>query len=350
MSSLPGAREIGALSPSRAEALHTCPLQVAFAQSAERGGTPSDAARLGTICHSALESLVSSSAIFDGSWKDALSDAWQGALDQDAKRNPGAGPPRRWTLARARLPHVVGEVAQLLAALPPGVEVLSEVNMTSRDGLLTGRADLVARGESFGLIVDFKTGAAIDNDTHDLRDSYGRQLKLYAYLDHEATGVWPSRAVLVPFVGAPVELLVDPDTCAALADAAREARTAYNALVPAAPPANASPSSCIWCAAAPACPAFWERCDPTWAEEGVQAARGRVKSAQTTPMGGVVVRLDATEGTVAPGEMVLRGVDTRLHDALNEPGSVLAAVGIRPNGSPRSFQGTPHLRIAVEAA
>jgi RecB family exonuclease len=346
MTPLPEARRIEVLSPSRAEAIRTCPLKVAFAQAGSGKGSTSDPARIGNICHDTLETLVRDHALDGPPTAEAIRAAWDIAASHDAQRHPQLSAPRRWTLALARLFNVANRLAGIIAALPLEAELCTEIDLTSRDGSLSGRADLVARWDAGGTLVDYKTGVATDRATGELRDSYAGQLRLYAFLEHETRGVWPERAILLPFVGDPVEVSIDPDECEATAEDASAALAGYNLAAEGVPPATPTAAACCWCDAAAACPAFWDACDESWREEGVYAAQGAVEFAKATPLGGLSVRLTGARGSLR-GELSIRGLDTELEAAL-PAGVTISLVGLRLDRAAGGLTPTPSLRIAIE--
>lgn len=203
------------------------------------------------------------------------------------------------------------------------------------------------RSSSGSLIIDYKTGA-VAGASGQLRDGYARQLKLYAYLEHEATEAWPTRGILIPFEGEPVDVAIDPGQCEALADDARAALAAYNAAVPGAPPARPAPAACAWCDAAAVCPAFWEACDPDWVAEGVNAGRGPIEFASVTPMGGLTLRFESRQGSLR-GVTSVRAIDVREQpEATPRSQDVVALAGLRANRAASTYVPGPYLRMAIE--
>ncbi len=311
-------------------------------------GHASDAARLGTICHGTIETLIASGFASNGEWAGQLDAAWQASLNQDRLEYPGLEAPRRWTLAFARLSKVMAELEQLLSSVARNADVVTEVDLSSQDGLLAGRADLIVRADEGSMIIDYKTGAAVDRETGELRESYARQLKLYSYLEHEVTGTWPTTSVLLPFVGTALRLPILPADCEAVATSARETLASYNKQVPHPPPAYPAPGACIWCDAAAACPRFWAACDADWAGEGIRAGRGTVEEAAATPLGGLTVRFDSIQGSIR-GTTTVRGIDPNLQTRLTQ-GSTVGFIGlIAERGSQQAFVAGQNLRLQVES-
>ena len=65
-----------------------------------------------------------------------------------------------------------------------------------------------------------------------MKDAYLRQLQLYAYLEHEATGSWPSSGHLLPFTGSAVEANVSSEECVRIASEAEKLLDDFNETVP----------------------------------------------------------------------------------------------------------------------
>jgi hypothetical protein len=160
---------------------------------------------------------------------------------------------------------------------------------------------------------------------------------LYACLEEEAGAAWPEQALLVPFGAEPVTLRVDPAACLRLLDEVLAALDRWQTWVSTTPPANASPETCGWCRFAARCPEFWAACNPEWADE-VIAMRGGVTSATTTPLGGITLLLDSTEGSVV-GTAAIRNVAPTEFPELQpiSAGQVVAFVGLRRDPGEGAF-------------
>jgi hypothetical protein len=211
-------------------------------------------------------------------------------------------------------------------------------------GKLKGKPDL-GRGEE---IIDFKTGSIYETDELDappaLKEAYVRQLRIYAYLVHEAVGRWPRRGLLYPIAGSPVEVELDPAACTREAIEAVALLDRYNdALGRSADPADlasASPDTCRWCPYKLACPAFWKSADPSWAGalDG-EAASGRLLGPVRSVFGGTAYALsiDADGGTIPHGGISLSPLPTAVHAAgggLSENDRVrVVGLGRRENGT-----------------
>jgi hypothetical protein len=193
-----------------------------------------------------------------------------------------------------------------------------------------GRPDLIVRAEGVHWLLDYKTGPVLSRESSEPRESYVRQLQLYAYLESESMGDWPQRAFLVPLQGPVVEVDIDPAACAALAREALDLLAVFNAHAPAPQPASPAPETCRWCPYAPNCPAFWESCDEGWAP-AVLAAAGTATAVTHPSLGGVSVRLDVEAGSLEHGTINVRAISVEDHPAaaMFAEGSDIALVGLR---------------------
>jgi hypothetical protein len=188
-------------------------------------------------------------------------------------------------------------------------------------------------------VIDFKSGGVLDQETQLPRESYVRQLQLYAYLEFEDSGDWPTRADLLPLSGGTVGVDVDPAVCLALADAAIAALDEYNGTAPGDQPASPAPQHCAMCPYAAVCPAFWERSDESWAAF-VLAIRGHVLEAFSTPLGGVTVRIRSGSGSTPADESVIRNIDIGTFPAAASlgRGDCVGAVGLIAEDGPDSYR------------
>jgi hypothetical protein len=183
-----------------------------------------------------LEHLTKTGVILTDSWEIGLEAEWHraiGAAVQDLREHgehPSA--PEDWDgyeIKLARLRKAAGRLHELLLPLGDGVELVTECPLSAADGRLQGRPDLLVRAAGILWLVDYKTGAVISRETLEPRESYVRQLLLYAYLVSESLGAWPERAVLVPLQGAVVDVPIDPAVCTELAAEALELLASFNA-------------------------------------------------------------------------------------------------------------------------
>jgi hypothetical protein len=146
-----------------------------------------------------------------------------------------------------------------------------EQEFSACGGELKGRPDLIRDGE----IVDYKTGSIMEYDaegpTENVRAAYVRQLRIYGYLVKETLGWWPQRGLLLPLLGSPVEVALEPRACEIEASNAVALLHSYNSRI-----ANrveltslgtASSEVCKWCPYKLVCPLFWSKVSPDWSRK-----------------------------------------------------------------------------------
>lgn len=275
---------IEAVSPTLAELLRSCKLRAGLSRA--EGIAPftlgNPKAWLGTAYH---EVLAAAGGHKGGNLNQAATTAWEAAIDREyqrAKIHPldrRFGAPETWpgfhliaAMARVRAQEFAIAIS-LVAGDRQGTTDASagihrEERFSGAGGKIVGRPDVVRPDE----VIDFKSGAVHeDEDQEQLRPSYVSQLRLYAFLVKEALGWWPRRGVLVPMVGPPVEIEIDPHVCEEEANDAVRLLDDYNALVckgsDSTELASPSPGACRWCPFQAICPAFWKAVTPDWLDE-----------------------------------------------------------------------------------
>lgn len=324
--SAPSAQAIEAISPSGFEVMRACRLRSAFARSRQLStGPPTAPQLLGNICHAVLESLTETRAILAAGWEQELESHWVAATRAAAVKLVAAdgalgGPPEEWDgyeIKLARLRKAALRLHELLAPLGATVELITEKSLAAAGGRLRGRPDLIVRAEGLRWLLDYKTGPVISRESREPRESYVRQLRLYAYLEAESMGEWPQRAFLVPLQGPVVEVNIEPATCEALASEALALLDAFNAQAPEPQPPSPSPETCRWCPYAPRCPAFWEICNEEWAPT-VLAAAGAASAVAHPYLGGVSLTVEADAGSLDAGSVRVRAISTADHPAVAE--------------------------------
>lgn len=238
---------------------------------------------LGTAYHEVLEKLSELELAASQSAPD-LNSLWEEAVtsqDQKVKEHPlnrRFGAPDTWPGYYLAWASVQLRGRKLLAerAMSPDPArregtrrlVLAEREFVAMDGKLVGRPDLLSGTE----IIDYKTGEIFEEDLNrhgTVKSAYVRQLHLYGYLVGEALGRRPRRGVLLPMVGDPIEVHLDPAACEREALEAVALLDRYNQMISSnvriADTASPSPQACKWCPYKLVCPAFWASANENWA-------------------------------------------------------------------------------------
>jgi RecB family exonuclease len=230
--------------PTTLEIMRSCPLRGCFEASPGYERRLGYAARIGNAFHRAAESLSKHPPATPSPQQAALEarDRFLQALDeQEAER---ALHPREKDLPRDEdrinraIEAIMLEARRLhgTAGAPPGawvppaadsagvptttgvrpVEV--EHNLFSRDRLFVGRIDRAERSPEGIQLIDYKSAVR-----DDVPGRYQRQLQIYAFLWHEAHGVWPSTAYLIyPLIGTVHPVNVAPELCAQVVNESRQ--------------------------------------------------------------------------------------------------------------------------------
>jgi hypothetical protein len=232
--------------------------------------------------------------------------------------------------------NVAGHIIALIGTAGEGAVLICEERLTGFGGELVGVGDLIIDGSGLHAIVDYKTGTVLDAEGEVLV-RYREQLQLYAALERERSGRWPSRGLLLRFGGAPIEVQLDPDACLEAADAAIAALHAYNATEGHRPVGKPAEGACGFCPYAPRCDDFWRALMPSWRP---LAVAGRVRWLEQSRAGSVTFGLDIEAGSI-PGQTVIRRFDPG-DGRSPEVGDRLAICGLVLDGDHRlvANQGT----------
>ena len=173
--------------------------------------------------------------------------------DANALAEPGADPGRRDSSRRS-------------------APVLAEQTLTSPDGRLQGRPDVIIREPGDHRVVDVKTGR------HPLAPSdYETQLRLYCHLEQTTSGALPKRAIVLPLRGAALDVICDQESVDAERQLALDLRAQFDdSTNDVEPLARPSDEACGRSAQALRCPVFWRVAAPDWLEPtAIEAHLGR---------------------------------------------------------------------------
>ena len=336
------------MSPSLAEVLRLCPLRAGLSRVDDAKGLVlgNPRAWLGIAYHDVLTTAAKRRGVTNLTelWDQAIRTVYERAqahpLDQRfgaPDRWPGYHLVRAMALVRAqqvaseRNPQTIG-----LSTPPKARRVLSgghERWLTGAGGRLVGRPDLLCDDAVF----DYKTGDVFEPGVGEvIRAPYIRQLRFYAFLAKESTGRWPTRGVLLPMEGPPVEIDLHPSDCERIATEALDLLDQYNDAISAtdvAGLAKPSPEACRWCPFKLVCPPFWMAADSSWSDHPGTAALGGATSAAAIPihMGAALALSVRVEQGTEPTETVqLAPLDPATHPILanTQSGTQVRIVGL----------------------
>ena len=349
-------RPILVVSPSLAETLRACPLQAALSRisGVESFVLGNPKAWLGTAYHEVLERLwtstepnLSDEQLIEYLWSSAID-----ALRQKAIAHPHDcrfALPEKWPgyhLARAcveiRAKQALAEHPRLPGGGQSAYSATSEVReqqLSGMDGKLIGKPDLLIDNE----IRDYKSGTIYQKTAaaKTVKEGYLRQLRLYGHLANENYGSCPRKGRLLPMQGAPVEIDLDPETCAAEAVDAVNLLNHYNSQLITVSDvrslAEPSPEACRWCDFKIICAAFWETADVSWAEEiSSGAVRGILNESPILIHNGraLSISLHIVGGTTATHDIAVAPLTVEIHDQVlrGQPGDEVRIVNLLVRG------------------
>jgi len=257
----PRAIELERVSPSTAEVMRRCPMELAFRLDSDFDvlSIPSTWAILGTIAHAILE------AVGAGKLRGAEAGELYWAAEIERARNrlqsrlllSPVPSPTRWQgyyQARQRALRMVPVGAHSPSSVSAGLNIAVEQRLVDDRLGLVGRVDLVAQDSSGAIIVDFKSSLM----GHDgLKPAYRRQLLIYAYLWHCHSGQWPVTAEIRYLDGKSDRFRVDDTSAVEAAESAAVLRQEFNsAVAQGSVAACPSPFACRYCDYRCACDAF----------------------------------------------------------------------------------------------
>jgi hypothetical protein len=290
------------------------------------------------------------------SWRESLESAWGEEVAREVSLLPARDDglpetPERWPdyqVKRARMRRMARRVRDLLLALPEGPGFLPEEELEGYGRLLRGVADLVIRTPESHRVIDYKTGDILDRQTALPRESYVRQLHIYAALEAQTTGDWPQLLHLFPLRGEPMGIEADVAASESVAAEALQLLEDFNAASPGPQPASPSEVTCQHCPFSAKCPAFWSACE-NWGEELV-AVRGQVTRTSSSEFNGTSIEVEVTSGTISESTVLVRNLDPLDHPAVLAlvPGGNVGLTGMTREKGRDSYHLPPWGQVATE--
>lgn len=283
----------------------------------------SPAAHLGSIVHRLLEEA--GQGAFGPDQEDRFASRWQELVSEAEKAMLESSLNRRFVPLRDHLPQLeVMKIRTISRALELSQSILGvenrvkeeappifgcEMRVESSDGLIAGKIDRVIPTASGPIIQDYKSGTLYKkhNNQRRIKPEYVLQLRLYAALYHEATGVWPHKLELVPLIGSYIEVPFSPGESINILNEARNVlievdetlQRFYNDWEKAEEIlAMPSPSACKFCTYRPACSPYLSReinCeDDKWPSD----FWGSFDSARRVGNGRLILSVTLTNGLI----------------------------------------------------
>ena len=237
----------------------------------------------------------------------------------------------RTALMAAKLAEVAGRRGEATRQASERGGTYVESLLTSKDGRIAGRPDVL--DADAGAVVDYKLGRV--DDPHRVRDSEGRQLRLYAHLAAE-NGIEVGRGEIHRPGREPAAIDIPPRNAEVEGRRAREALHDYSRHVgrPFVEAASPSADACRYCPCIPFCPAFWAKSTPDWAADCGFHLEGTVESLDGDSL--LSLQVNVSRGSTRPGSVTI----TRLSGAwlavgqvgIPRPGDLVRVTDARPTG------------------
>jgi RecB family exonuclease len=313
---------LGAVSPSLAGALESCPLKAALQHSPSvqrlRRTTPPLA--LGSAAHAVIEGALTGRGVDVDSPRDGLEAVWNTAIENAmrlmAEQAPFEAPPpaERWPGYQRVRVRALRMAEGLLRERPRAhggegrTSIRVERSLVSRDGDVTGRPDRVEQADGDTRIIDLKTGRHGDDA---VTPAERRQLLFYAYLWHDESGSWPTVGSIETGDGRRLEIKVDPAEAEACVREAVAARDELNSqIVSGAAPATLAHveiDECQHCSFRVVCDSYWSAASSE-AERFLQDVRGVITEVDATGS----ATLNQVFGTLPSQEIRVRGLGDKV--------------------------------------
>lgn len=206
----------------------------------------------------------------------------------------------------------------------------SEVWLETADKKISGKVDLIRQTNTGVQLIDFKTGNIIDKFSNTVKSEYQTQIKLYAALYHEVTGLWPDRLTLIGLdrVETDVEYSFGEAKC--LLSAAKDLMASINRNISSNCQeffAFPKPETCYYCNFRPACHKYWSHrtFDNAWPNDIL----GEVAKIQISLVGLLTAEINHNGNIVK-----VRGLDAEKYKFLNDSSQEVCLCNLKINPSP----------------
>jgi hypothetical protein len=331
------------LSPTLAERLRQCFLQVYWGASSSGTYNPGPPARLGLVVHDVL------SEASGGQFKKLTGDAfeqefvklWDASLSKqqrDFDSNAGVETInlrhwRTYETLRANTRRVIQEINESTY-----VDQFVEHDFQGRGGLIHGTPDRVVVMEKETRVEDYKTGAIYDSEAEGfqrLKESYRRQVLFYAALVGESLGHWPNRARIIGLTSSIEDLEINQSEADEVIEESLALFRLFNARVQQVGEAQdlATPNehACSLCTYQSTCVPHWRAVRAGWTS--YISLSGTVESVQHAGNWSGLW-LSVQNGTVEPGSYLVARLDRKRFALLDQiqVGGALRITNLRVQG------------------
>ena len=316
-------KEIKRISPSQFYSMKNCAYKSLLAEAFDKKPLlpVSPNAYFGTVLHKMLE-LIAKGVVKNEDSFNTEFDKQIKIVEDDLQKNgfdffiPLQKKLKNFGLKKIQLKkHLREEPEQ--SANSNDIKFHSEKWLQTKDNLIGGKIDLIIENGNYVEIIDFKTGAITQNcfddegETYsDIKEEYKKQLKLYAYLYFENTGVFPTKLSLVDLAKQKFEVEFTDNECKAISDEAKNLLNRTNECVKnnsfSATPRE---TNCKYCLFRPACSFFQKKLETDFSFNDVL---GRIEDVKKFLNGNVSMFLQNGEK-----RLTIRNLSSEKLDELN---------------------------------
>ena len=207
------------------------------------------------------------------------------------------------------------------------VKITPEKELTSKDGLLFGKADALIENGEDKRIIEYKTGEIFEGKY--LKHEFYQQVHFYAELAYEEYGTYPTSLTVLGRNQKVSKNSVDVDLSNQLGSDARSILNRYNSKIqhdePVTNIAQASSEACAGCQYQAFCPAYWSRCDDIELSEKIQCLKVKeIRIIGSTPSYQNALEVKVTDGRLKGKNIPINGFyPLRFSNYQNKPGRKL---------------------------
>ncbi len=194
--------------------------------------------------------------------------------------------------------------------------------LSSKDGLVVGRADEIRFDGGDASIIDFKTGHVTGESNEEVLVEYQEQLKLYAALFHEQDGNWPKDLIIKSLDGGIYHIDFEEDECKSLLEESKALLRQVNNILEHYQTlsekaqlefASPEPKKCRYCGLRPICEPYFQARRSNSSEEWPNDVWGVVTKVKELRNGLMKIVLTPLSGA---SPISIRGLHPERHPAL----------------------------------
>jgi CRISPR/Cas system-associated exonuclease Cas4 (RecB family) len=317
-------KEIKRISPSQFFSMKNCAYKSLLAEAFDKKPLLpiSPNAYFGTILHKMLE-LITKGVVKNEDDFNIEFDKQVKFIEDDLQKNgfgffiPLQKKLKNFGLKKIQLKkHLKKEPEQSISS--NNTKIISEKWFESRDNLIGGKIDLIIEKGDYIEIIDFKTGTItqdyLDDEGEayaDIKEEYKEQLKLYAYLYFEDTGVFPTNLSLVDLNKQKFEIEFSIEECKAIFEESKILLKATNDSVKNESfSANPNLDNCKYCLYRPACSFFQKQLETNFSFNDIL---GLVKDVKKFQNGNVSISLQNEEK-----QLTIKNFSPERYEELND--------------------------------